>query len=127
MGLGSDSLFGDPCSESHLHLAATMTEDPVKYEPLDGQTPLREWDPVAAQADMYDRIERLEGVALDRPEPAYAAQQIRIEALRLSVDFHGRLYASMLSQGDMAGCLEEVRANIKQDAKEFAAYLESGE
>lgn len=52
------------------------------------------------------------------------AQQIRIEALRLSVDFHGRLYAAMLSQGEMSGELETVRANIKQDFEQFLTWLE---
>lgn len=88
-----------------------MSEDPVKYEP-----PPREWDPVAARDEMYDRIERLEGVSLDRPEPAYADQQIRIEALRAA--------AAVMSGVEAGKRSGDITINM---ASRFAAYLENGE
>ena len=95
-------------------------ESQIPCSELFSTKPLREWDPVAAQDELYSRIERLERnleqmvVGLEVRE----SYEIRIEALRAAV---------LLCVGDVkAGQGVHPHVSIEV-AKQFAAYLETGE
>lgn len=86
-----------------------MSEDPVKYEPLDDDTmatmvPMKEW------RQMLAKLTELDG-------DVGMTHMIRREALRAAIQVHH----------DRIGRERTFPNSVIDLAKQFAAYLESGE
>lgn len=85
-----------------------MSEDPVKYDPFQDEKYPGEPDTV-------------------RPE--WEDQRIRIEALRAAAAITGRIYAAAAGHPDQSSSItgDQTAKDTLDIAKQFAAYLETGE
>lgn len=104
--------FGEVAGQSG---AGEMSEDPVKYEPL-----IREFEDAKFPVEY----------TLDAK---IGAKQIRIEALRAASSIAGQFVAGIMARADTAEAKDllsdsnEMAVITMGLAKQFAAYLESGE
>lgn len=99
-------------------LDGEMSEDPVKYEPMDEQP----------ETKTEEGMRFVKALSQDDANRS-AKQQIRIEALRAAAAINGRILAAVVASGKLDSSITEdaTGKSVILLAKQFAAYLESGE